>query len=119
GSVGLPDKPVGPKGKMSLEAFDVSDDGSLQHRKTLVNFGSENGIDGMEIDANGRIFAAVRSENRFGIAVYSAAGDELAFVRTPTLPTNCSFGAGRDSTTLYITAGGELYRIQVKPLREQ
>lgn len=119
GSVGLPNKSAGPKGKMSLEAFDISDDGSLKHRRTLVDFGSENGIDGMEIDARGRIFAAVRSENRFGIAVYSPTGTELAFVKTPTLPTNCSFGAGRDSRTLYITAGGELYRIQVQPFRQQ
>ena len=114
GSVGLPDKPAGPKAKMSLEAFDVTNDGSLKHKKTLVDFGGEDGIDGMEIDAHGRIFAALRSANRFGIAVYSPTGEELAFMKTPTLPTNCSFGVGNDSTTLYITAGGELYCTKVK-----
>ena len=69
----------------------------------------------MEIDASGRIFAALRSEKRFGIAVFEPTGKELAFLKTPKLPTNCSFDAGRDSSTLYITAGGELYSVIVKP----
>lgn len=115
GSVGLPDKPAGPKGKMSLEAFDITNDGSLSHRSTIVDFGKENGIDGMEVDASGRIFAALRSENRFGIAVFDAVGKELAFLKTPVMPSNCCFGAGRDSSTLYITAGGALYSAIVKP----
>ncbi len=115
GSVGLADKPAGLKGKMSLEAFDIAEDGSLTHRMPLVDFENENGIDGMEVDASGRIFAALRSEKRFGIAVFDARGKELAFLKTPKLPTNCSFGAGRDSSTLYITAGGELYSVIVKP----
>ena len=115
GSVGLADKPAGLKGQMSLEAFDIAQDGSLAHRRTLVDFGDEDGIDGMEVDASGRIFAAMRSENRFGIAVFDAMGKELAFLNTPKLPTNCCFGAGRDSSTLYITAGGELYGVMIKP----
>ncbi len=115
GSVGLADKPAGPKGKMSLEAFEIAKDGSLTHRSTIVDFGQENGIDGMEVDANGRIFAAIRSEKRFGIAVFDATGKELAFLKTPEMPTNCCFGAGRDSSTLYITAGGGLYSVTLKP----
>ena len=81
---------------------------------TLVDFGEEVGIDGMTVDASGRIFAAVRSEKRFGIAVYSPTGKELAFLKTPTLPSNCSLGVGDDAATLYITAGGELYGVNVK-----
>ncbi len=114
GSVGLADKPAASKKKMTLEAFDITDDGTLTHRKTLVNFGEEDGIDGMTVDASGRIFAAVRSEKRFGIAVYSPVGKELAFLKTPTLPSNCCLGAGHDAETLYITAGGELYCVKVK-----
>ena len=113
-SVGLPNKPGGSKKRMTLEAFDIADDGTLTHRMTLVNFGGEDGIDGMTVDATGRIFAAVRSEKRFGIAVYSPAGMELAFLKTPTLPSNCCLGAGHDAETLYITAGGELYSVKVK-----
>ena len=115
GSVGLVDKPAGPKGKMSLEAFGIAKDGSLTQRRTLVDFGDEDGIDGMAVDAIGRIFAAVRSEKRFGIAVFDAMGKELTFLKTLKMPSNCCFGAGRDSSTLYITAGGELYSVIVKP----
>ena len=114
GSVGLPDKPATSEKRMSLEAFNIAADGTLTHRKTLVDFGGEDGIDGMTVDASGRIFAAVRSEKRFGIAAYSPDGHELAFLKTPTLPSNCDFGVGHDAETLYITAGGELYRVSVK-----
>ena len=114
GSVGLSDQPATSEKRMSLEAFDIADDGTLTHRLTLVDFGGEDGIDGMTVDASGRIFAAVRSEKRFGIAVYNPAGNELAFLKTPTLPSNCDFGVGHDAETLYITAGGELYRVRVK-----
>ena len=115
GSVTLPDKPPVTKKKMSLEAFDVSEDGRLTNRRTLVDLGSEKGIDGMAVDGSGRIFAALRSDKHFGIAVYSAAGIELGFLKTPTMPSNCGFGAGQDSETLYITAGGGLYCVKVKP----
>ena len=114
GSVGLPDKSAASKKKMTLEAFDIADDGALTHRMTLVDFGGEDGIDGMTVDATGRIFAAVRSGKRFGIAAYSPAGKELAFLKTPTLPSNCCLGVGHDAATLYITAGGELYCVKVK-----
>ncbi|MEJ7590868.1 MAG: SMP-30/gluconolactonase/LRE family protein [Planctomycetaceae bacterium] len=114
GSVGLPDKPAELKKRMTLEAFDIATDGTLTHRMTLVDFGGEDGIDGMTVDASGRIFAAVRSEKRFGIAVFNPSGYELAFLKTPTLPSNCSLGVGNDAETLYITAGGELYCVKVK-----
>lgn len=114
GSAGLPGETPGPKGRMQLLAFDVAADGSLSNSRVLVEFGKENGIDGMAVDSRGRIFAAVRSENRFGIAVYDPTGKELDFLKTPSLPTNCGFGAGNDSGTLYITAGGGLYRAAVR-----
>lgn len=113
GSSGVPGEAPGPKGLMQLLAFSVSAEGRLSSPRVLVDFGSENGIDGMAVDRSGRIFAAVRSEKRFGIAVYDPAGTELDFLATPALPTNVGFGMGDDSGTLYITAGKGLYRTQV------
>jgi gluconolactonase len=113
GSAGLPGEKPGARGLMQLLAFDVDADGELSNSRILVDFGQENGIDGMAVDASGRIFAAVRSEKRFGIAVYDSTGKELDFLKTPSLPTNCSFGVGNDAKTLYITAGGGLYRTTV------
>ncbi|MEZ6034235.1 MAG: SMP-30/gluconolactonase/LRE family protein [Planctomycetaceae bacterium] len=114
GTTGIPGDPVGNKGLMQLLAFDVAATGALSKPRVIVDFGSENGIDGMAVDSTGRIYAAVRSEKRFGIAVYDPAGKQLDFLATPSLPTNCGFGAGNDSKTLYITAGGGLYRATVQ-----
>jgi len=99
------------RGRMTLNAFKVDKDGSLGKKRVIVNFGDPLGIDGMTVDAKGRIYAAVRSEKRFGIVAFSPKGKELVYIKTPVLPTNCCFGTGDQSKTLYITAGKGLYRI--------
>jgi gluconolactonase len=118
GSAGLPGETPGPKGRMQLLALTVAADGRLSSPKVLVDFGTENGIDGMAVDGSGRIFAAVRSEKRFGIAVYDGTGRELDFLATPALPTNCGFGVGDDAGFLYITAGKGLYRAQISAVQK-
>ena len=103
-------------GRMTLNAFSVQDDGSLGQKRVLINFGDQVGIDGMTVDQQGRVYAAVRSANRFGIAVFEPHGKELAFIPTPHLPTNCCFGRSTpiETKTLYITAGSGLYRVRLK-----
>jgi len=113
GASGVPGEEPGPRGLMQLLAFEIASNGTLSNPKVLVDFGAENGIDGMAVDSQGRIFAAVRSEPNFGIGVYDSTGKQLDFLKTPTLPTNCSFGVGNDASTLYITAGGGLYKVAV------
>lgn len=100
-------------GRMTLNAFPVRADGSLGKKRVLVDFGKQTGIDGMTVDRNGRIYAAVRSADRFGIVTFATDGKELAYIKTPSLPTNCTFGIGDHAKTLYITAGGGLYRIRL------
>jgi hypothetical protein len=102
-----------PNGRMTLNAFTIHGDGSLGPKKVIVDFGAEAGIDGMTIDVQGNIYAAVRSTNRFGIVIYTASGLELAYIPTETLPTNCCFGTGAEANVLYVTAGGGLYRIMM------
>ena len=102
------------RGRMTLNALRVKKDGTLAGKKVLVDFGDQLGIDGMTVDKKGHIFAAVRSEERFGIRIYNPEGKELGYIQTPELPTNCCFGKGKGSQTLYITAGGGLYRIGLK-----
>ncbi|RMG40906.1 MAG: SMP-30/gluconolactonase/LRE family protein [Planctomycetota bacterium] len=100
-------------GRMTLNAFPVRRDGSLGRKRVLVDFGKELGTDGMTVDTQGRIYAAVRSERRHGIVVFSPQGKELAYIPTEPLPTNCCFGNGPEIHTLYITAGTGLYRIRL------
>ncbi|MBL8848873.1 MAG: SMP-30/gluconolactonase/LRE family protein [Planctomycetaceae bacterium] len=112
-NVGQP--PTGDaKVRMTLNAFPIKPDGTLGPKQVLVNFGDDLGIDGMAVDSEGHIYAAVRSASRFGIRIYDDKGAELASIPTPDLPTNCCFGIGHEATTLYITAGTGLYRIPVK-----
>ncbi len=99
--------------RMTLNAFPLRKDGSLGKRRVLVDFGRQLGVDGMTVDREGRIYAAVRSDERFGIVVYSPDGKELAYISTPSLPTNCCFGSGENASTLYVTAGGGLYGIRL------
>lgn len=100
-------------GRMTLNGFAVNADGTLGAKKVLVDFGDQVGIDGMTVDRQGRIYAAVRSADRYGITVFDSNGRELDYLKTPALPTNCCFGRGDERKTLYVTAGKGLYRVRL------
>lgn len=102
----------GVMGRMTLNAFSVNEEGSLGEKRVIVDFGDQLGVDGMTMDTSGRIYAAVRSAERSGIYVFTPDGKELAYLETPALPTNCTFGRGEESGRLYVTAGGGFYRIR-------
>ncbi len=100
-------------GRMALLAYDLSSDGTATYRETLVDYAPEHGPDGFEVDVEGNLYVAVRDKTRFGIFVYDPRGQELAYIKTPELPTNVAFGRDESSKILYITAGGSLFRIRV------
>lgn len=115
GSKGGPDAPKEPVvGRMTLNAFLLRPDGTLGPKRVLASFGNETGTDGMAIDLEGNIYAAVRQNSRPGVVVFSPAGKELGYLPTKELPTNCCFGTGREAAMLYVTVGTGLYRIQLK-----
>ena len=97
---------------MALMAYDLNAKGEATFRKTLVDYYPEDGPDGLVVDAQGNLFVAVRSEKRPGIVVYSPGGKELAYIKTPELPTNVGFARGKDAKLLYVTSGKSLYRIR-------
>jgi gluconolactonase len=99
-------------GRMTLNALPIQDDGTLGEPRVIVDFKDQVGVDGMTVDTQGRIYAAVRSEKRHGIYVLTPEGKELAYIQTPALPTNACFGRGDEAQRLYVTAGGGLYRIR-------
>ena len=88
-------------------------DGTAKFRKVFIDYAPEDGPDGLVTDVDGNLYVAVRAISRPGIYVYSPEGKELARIPTPVLPTNVGFGRGDDSKTLYVTAGGNLYRIKM------
>lgn len=130
--IGSEDKPK--KGAMKIYAFPLGEDGKVNGpRKTLYDFGTENGCDGMTVDSKGNIYLTARSLKRPGVLVINPEGKEVAFIPTGEsqaadtaepvgIPSNVTFGIGAESKTLYITVDKSVYRIPLKseaPVRRQ
>ena len=106
--------PDATRGRMTLNAFRLKKNGTPGRKRVIVDFGDQLGIDGMTMDTDGHLYAAVRSEDRFGIYIFTQQGKEIGYIQTPDLPTNCCFGkTEKDCQTLYITAGAGFYRIKL------
>jgi gluconolactonase len=121
-----PSAPAPKLGAMKVYAFPLGDDGLVNGpRKTLYDFGTEAGCDGMTVDAKGNVYLAVRSLKRPGVLVINPEGKEVAFIPTGKpnqgaakapkgIPANVCFGLGDESKTLYVTVDTSLYRIPLK-----
>ena len=121
GSEGTP-----KKGAMKVYAFPLGADGKVNGaRKTLIDFGTENGCDGMTVDALGNLYLTSRGLKRPGVLVLNPDGKEVAFIATGLpqpadtaepvgIPSNVTFGVGAESKTLYITVDKSLFRIPLK-----
>ncbi|MBY0231333.1 MAG: SMP-30/gluconolactonase/LRE family protein [Gemmataceae bacterium] len=112
-------------GPMKVYAFPLGDDGKVAgKRKTLVDFGKNAGCDGMCVDSKGNIYLTARSLKRPGVLVIDPEGKEVAFIATGKpgqekekepvgIPSNVTFGAGEERSTLYVTIDTSLYRIKL------
>ena len=122
-----PTDPEPKRGAMKVYAFPLNPEGLVAGpRRTLVDFGVENGCDGMTVDAAGNIYLTCRSLARPGVMVIDPTGKELAFLETGPrnqkglfedwkgIPSNVEFGIGDDAHSLYISIDKALYRIRVK-----
>ncbi|HEX3725359.1 MAG TPA: SMP-30/gluconolactonase/LRE family protein [Pirellulales bacterium] len=121
-----PTAPLPKPGAMKVYAFPLDAAGLVHgNRRTLVDFGNENGCDGMCVDIKGNVYLTCRSLKRPGLMVVNPQGQELAFVPTGPanqkpgkdplgLPSNCEFGIGGEDTMLYLTVDKSLYRIRLK-----
>ena len=122
-----PTDPEPKRGAMKVHAFPLDADGLVSGPpRTLVDFGTENGCDGMTVDTLGNVYLACRSLKRPGLLVVDPTGRELAFVETGPrdqkglfddwrgIPSNVEFGIGDDAHFLYLTIDKGLYRLRVK-----
>jgi gluconolactonase len=105
-----------PDGPSVLLGFDLRPDGSVANRRVLHDFGRGRGIDGMALDAEGRLWATAGSGDQAGVHVFAldparSKATLLSNVRTPEDPTNCAFG-GPKRDWLYVTTAHALYRIR-------
>jgi len=91
----------------AVYAYDVQFNGLLTNRRVFAN--ASGGPDGMKVDIRGNLYVSLSS----GVRVYNSVGMHLGDIRTPASVQNCAFG-GYDNRTLFITAGGSVYKVQMK-----
>ena len=119
--------PPPPRGAMRLYAFPLNDQGLVAgSKRTLIDFGKENGCDGITVDSAGHIYVTCRRLTRPGVMVIDPQGKQVAFLPTGPanqkglvndwrgIPSNVEFGVGDDDHTLYVTIDRGLYRIRTK-----
>jgi len=105
-----------PGGAVQLWAFDLDAHGTAQRGRILYDFGGGRGIDGMTLDADGRIWATAGTKEKAGIYVFMPDAKRrtarlVTFVAMDEDPTNCTFG-GPGRNVLYVTTTASLYRIR-------
>jgi gluconolactonase len=113
--------PDADKARM-IRAYDLTEDGSVSNMRVFHNYYPGRSGDGMTIDASGNLWVAAGLNQRrgtsetldtkAGVYVFSPAGEQLDFypINEDTV-TNVAF-AGEGLSTLYLTSGDKLYRIE-------
>lgn len=113
GSTTADPPPPGTPTRMTLNSYPIREDGLLGPRTLLVDYGQTNaGVDGMTVDVEGNVYAAVTAWR--AVVVYTPEGQERHRIEFPEPTTNCCFGHGAESSTLYVTAGKSLYRVRLE-----
>ncbi len=114
-------------GPRKLWRFDLKSDGTIvpASRKLVFDWRTSRGPDGVKVDRKGRLFVAAGLNKanlpvetaepyKGGIYVLSPAGELLEFISIPNDEvTNCAFG-GENGETLFVTAGGTLWKIAIE-----
>lgn len=107
-----------------LFRFDLKPDGTVDFasQKLLYDWKTTRGPDGMKLDAKGRLYVAAglnkpnppaetQDKPTAGVYVFTSEGKLLDFIPIPRdETTNVAFG-GPDLRTLFVTAGGTLWKI--------
>lgn len=85
--------------------YNIEEDGYLTNKKLFVEMGS----DGMTIDNRGNVYLTGK-----GVTVFNPKGDQIAHIPIKeNWTSNVVFGGG-DRKTLFITAMGSVYTLQMK-----
>lgn len=114
-------------GPRKLYRFALHGDGTvdLQSQKLIHDWGTTRGPDGMKLDVAGNLYVAAGLNKpnpphetaeppTAGIYVFSPDGKLLDFAAIPRdETTNCAFG-GPDRRSLFVTAGGSLWRVPTR-----
>lgn len=91
--------------------YDVRDDGRIDNGRIFYDASTftkqwPGAPDGIKVDMEGNIYGAGPG----GVYIFSPDGTHLGTIETGVATANCAWGD--DGSTLYITAGNVIYRIQ-------
>jgi len=110
--VGCNDENAGEDNPNFIAEYLLDDKGQLTFNKYIAKFLPPTGPDGIKIGKDGFIYVALRDPYRPGIYVYSPEGVLIEKVILPEDPSNLIF-ADESQETLYVTAGGNLYKVEL------
>ena len=103
-----------PKRNGSVLEYALLPDGNVKFNRQLIEFGSQEGPDGIKVDTEGNLYITLGNK----IVIYSVQGVKLTEVKIPVedgeFAANLCFGRGEYSKTLFITATRTLYMIETK-----
>ncbi|WAJ29188.1 SMP-30/gluconolactonase/LRE family protein [Antarcticirhabdus aurantiaca] len=99
---------LNPEGPREIRVYSVTPDGGVEAGRVFARL--ESGVpDGLETDADGRLYAACED----GVRVFAPDCTLLGRIATPTTPANMTFG-GPDGRRLFITAGKAVHAITTR-----
>lgn len=110
-------------GNRKILAFQLDRDGEIVGQRLVYDFAPGRGGDGMELDSEGTLYVCAgineprssgeTDQNPPGVYLISPGGSLLDVIEIPQdVITNCCFG-GPDLRTLYVTAGHQLFAVDV------
>lgn len=102
---------VNDSSRQHIKVFDVLDDGTLKNSRTFAELDAAYGKgapDGMKVDKQGHLYVTGPG----GVWVFDPTGDRLGIIKIPEGVLNIGFG-GAKGHTLYLTANGTVYRIDL------
>ncbi|WP_291781264.1 SMP-30/gluconolactonase/LRE family protein [Cecembia sp.] len=108
GLIGTPDGKklyVADIGDNKTYVYDIEEDGYLRNRKLFCEMGS----DGMTIDYRGNVYLTGD-----GVTVFNSKGDKIAHIPVPEKWTSNVIFGGTDRKTLFITAMGSVYKLNMR-----
>jgi len=97
---------------IDIWAYDIEEPGKIGNKRTFAKLpastGTNSGADGVAIDTKGNLYVTFKG----GIRIFAPDGKTISTIPLPEAPTNCTFG-GKNMKTLYISAGKNIYSIEL------
>ncbi|MEJ2052885.1 MAG: SMP-30/gluconolactonase/LRE family protein, partial [Calditrichaceae bacterium] len=94
-----------------IYVWDVVNDSTITNKRLFASVDYINNfscyLDGMKTDDDGRLYSC----SVIGVLVFDTTGTPIDTILVPYSVTNCNWG-DEDGKTLYITAGGAVYKIR-------